>query len=209
MRKIISTTFVTLDGVMQAPGGPEEDKTNGFKYGGWQVAVPMDKMMESTLSAIMNAPFELLLGKTTYNIFASYWPHAKIDNEVAVPFNATKKYVVSHTSFEPSWNNSVCVTGDVPAQLQKLKEENGPNLWVWGSGNLIQTLLKDHLIDRMQLWIYPLTIGSGPGRAGKKLFEEGTGPEKFKLAESKISTTGVILATYEPVGGFKTGTIGE
>ncbi|MEK9131741.1 MAG: dihydrofolate reductase family protein [Patescibacteria group bacterium] len=211
MRKIITTTFVTLDGVMQAPGGPEEDTSNGFKHGGWQAAVPMDEMMGATLSKGMNAPFELLLGKTTYNIFASYWPHAKVDNEVAVPFNRTRKYVVSHSSFKPAWNNSVCITGDLPdrqagvvEQIKKLKQEDGPNLWVWGSGDLIQTLLKAHLIDQMQVWIYPLTIGSG-----KKLFANGTQAEKFKLIESKISSTGVILATYEPAGGFKTGRVDE
>ncbi|MEK7102744.1 MAG: dihydrofolate reductase family protein [Patescibacteria group bacterium] len=204
MRKIITTTFITLDGVMQAPGGPEEDTSNGFKYGGWQVSVPMDEMMGSTLSAAMAAPFELLLGKTTYNIFASYWPHAKTDSEVAIPFNSTKKYVVSHESFEPAWNNSTCITGDVVAQIQKLKEEDGSNLWVWGSGNLIQTLLKHNLIDQMQVWIYPLTIGSG-----KRLFADGTQAQKFSLIESKISSTGVILATYEPVPGFKTGRVDE
>ncbi len=127
---------------MQAPGGPEEDTSSGFKYGGWQAGIPMDEMMGATLSAVMNAPFELLLGKTTYNIFASYWPTAKTDNEVAVPFNSTRKYVVSHTAFEPSWNNSVCITGDVVEQIKKLKEQDGPDLWIWGSGNLIQTLLK-------------------------------------------------------------------
>lgn len=195
---------MTLDGVMQAPGGPEEDTSSDFKYGGWQAAVPMDEMMSSTISAVMGAPFELLLGKTTYDIFASYWPHAKIDNEVALPFNSTKKYVVAQESFEPSWHNSACITGDVVEQIKKLKSEDGPDLWVWGSGNLIQTLLKYHLIDRMHLWIYPLTIGSG-----KRLFADGTQTEKFKLVESKISSTGVILATYEPVGGFKTGRMGE
>ncbi len=204
MRKIFTTTFVTLDGVMQAPGGPEEDTTSDFKYGGWQAGIPMDDMMGSTISKAMAAPFELLLGRMTYDIFASYWPHAKTDNEVAVPFNSTKKYVVTHTPFEPAWNNSICVSGNVVAQIQKLKEEDGPDLWVWGSGNLIQTLLAHHLIDRMELWIYPLTIGSG-----KKLFAEGTQTQKFKLTESKISSTGVILATYEPVEGFKTGRVGE
>ncbi len=204
MRKIITMTFVTLDGVMQAPGGPEEDTSDGFKYGGWQVSVPMDEMMGSRISAVMSAPFELLLGKTTYDIFASYWPHAKTDSEVAVPFNSTRKYVVSHESFEPAWNNSICITGDVAAQIQKLKEEDGPDLWVWGSGNLIQTLLEHHLIDRMYLWIYPLTIGSG-----KKLFADGTQVQKFALVESKISSTGVILAAYEPVEGFKTGRVDE
>lgn len=198
MRKIVTTTFVTLDGVMQAPGGPEEDTTGGFAYGGWQLSFPSDEMMNSTLSKIMNSPFELLLGKTTYDIFASYWPTAKTDLEVANPFNKTKKYVVSHQSFKPAWHNSTCITGDVVVQLQKLKEEDGPDLWVWGSGNLIQTLLKNHLIDRMHLWIYPITIG-----IGKRLFAEGTQPENFKLVDSHISTTGVILATYEPAGDLK------
>ncbi len=204
MRKIITTTFVTLDGVMQAPGGPEEDPSNGFKYGGWQAAVPLDEMMGSALSAVMGAPFELLLGRNTYEIFASYWPHAKTDHEVAIPFNSTRKYVVSGESFEPAWQNSVCITGDVVEQLHDLKRADGPDLWVWGSGNLIQTLLEHHLIDRMHLWIYPLTIGSG-----KRLFTDGTQAEKFELVESKISSTGVILATYQPAGGFKTGRVDE
>jgi len=198
MRKIITTTFITLDGVMQAPGGPEEDKTGGFAYGGWQLSYPSDQMMDSTLSEIMNAPFELLLGKTTYDIFASYWPNAKTDHEVAVPFNETKKYVVSHESFEPTWNNSVCITGDVVAEIKKLKEKDGPDLWVWGSGNLIQTLLENHLIDRMQLWIYPITIGNG-----KRLFAHGTQAQNFKLIDSKISATGVIIAICEPADALR------
>ena len=202
MRKIITTTFVTLDGVMQAPGGPEEDTSDGFKWGGWQAAVPMDEMMSSTLMGIMGTPFELLLGRTTFEIWAKYWPYQK--GEIADPFNSTKKYVVSDKSFEPSWANSFCITGDVVSQIKKLKEEKAPDLHVWGSGNLIQTLLKNRLIDRMQLWIYPLTIGSG-----KRLFTDGTLAEKFKLVKSKISSSGVVLATYEPAGGFKTGRVDE
>ena len=201
MRKIITTTFVTLDGVMQAPGGPKEDTSGGFAYGGWQITFPSDEWMDSRLSDIMKAPFELLLGKTTYDIFAAYWPTAKTDNEVAEPFNKTKKYVVSHESFEPSWHNSACITGDVVTQLKKLKQEDGPDLWVWGSGNLIQTLLKNHLIDRMHVWIYPITLGSG-----KRLFAEGTQAEHWRLTGSKISTTGVIVASYEPAGPLKAGT---
>jgi dihydrofolate reductase len=185
--------------VMQAPGGAQEDTAGGFEYGGWQISFPSDQMMDSKLSEIMNAPFELLLGKTTYNIFASYWPTATTDLDVAAPFNKTKKYVVSHEAFEPSWNNSTCITGDVVTQLKKLKEEDGPDLWVWGSGNLIQTLLKDHLIDQMNLWIYPITIGKG-----KRLFADGTQPENFKLVEAKISETGVLVATYEPSAPLKT-----
>lgn|SRR3989344_4301169 len=200
MRKIITTTFVTLDGVMQAPGGPEEDTSGGFAYGGWQMSYPSDQRMDSMLSEFMNAPFELLLGKTTYDIFASYWPKAKTDHEVAIPFNKTHKYVVSHKSFEPSWHNSTCITGDVVTQLKKLKEEDGPDLWVWGSGNLIQTLLKHHLIDRMHLWIYPITLGSG-----KRLFADGTQAEQWKLTNSYVSTTGVIVASYEPAGTLKSG----
>ncbi|MBX4200769.1 dihydrofolate reductase family protein, partial [Candidatus Parcubacteria bacterium] len=127
-------------------------------------------------------------------------PTAKTDMEVAKPFNSTKKYVVSQEPFDPSWNNSVCITGDVVAQIKKLKEEDGPDLWVWGSGDLIQTLLKGHLIDRMHLWIHPITIGKG-----KKLFTHGTQPENFKLVDSKIGTNGVIFATYEPAGSLKAG----
>jgi dihydrofolate reductase len=200
MRKIITVTFITLDGVMQAPGGKEEDKTGGFAYGGWQLSYPSGEVMEAKLNEFFNAPFELLLGKTTYDIFAAFWPTATTDLQVANPFNATKKYVVSHQSFEPSWNNSICITGDVVTQLKKLKEEDGPDLWVWGSGNLIQTLLKEHLIDRMHLWIYPITIGTG-----KRLFMQGTQPENFKLVDSKITTTGIIFATYEPSGDLKIG----
>ncbi|HUO50608.1 MAG TPA: dihydrofolate reductase family protein [Candidatus Paceibacterota bacterium] len=198
MRKIITTTFVTLDGVMQAPGGPQEDTSGGFMYGGWQMSFPHDQELGSILNGFFSIPFELLLGKITYDIFAGFWPHATEDLQVAKPFNATKKYVVSHESFEPAWNNSVCITGDVGAQLRKLKEENGPDLWVWGSGNLIQTLLKEHLIDRMHVWIHPLTLGTG-----KRLFADGTHAENFKLVDSKIGATGIIFATYEPAGDFK------
>ena len=203
MRKIITTTFVTLDGVMQAPGGPQEDTSGGFAYGGW-VAHYWDEMMGEVMTGFMNLPFELLLGKRTYDIFASYWPHAKIDHEVAKPFNATKKYVVSHTPFEPSWQNSAVVTGDVVMEIKKLKEQSGPDLWVHGSGNLIQTLLKNHLIDRMHVWIFPVTVGPG-----KRLFAEGAQPDAFTLVDSKSSSTGVVIATYEPAGALKTGTIGE
>ncbi len=182
---------------MQAPGGKEEDVSGGFKYGGWQMSFPHDEKLLPILGGFFNIPFELLLGKTTYDIFAGYWPTAKTDLEVAEPFNKTKKYVVSHKQFNPEWNNSICITGDVVEQIKKLKEEDGPDLWVWGSGNLIQTLLKNHLIDRMHLWIHPITIGTG-----KKLFAEGTQPENFKLVDSKIGPTGLIFTTYEPAGAL-------
>jgi dihydrofolate reductase len=198
MRKIITTTFITLDGVMQAPGGPEEDKTGGFAYGGWQLSYPSDEMLNSKLNEFFSAPFELLLGRITYDIFASYWPTDNKEPEVAEPFNRTRKYVVTHKVFEPTWNNSVCITGDVISEIKKLKEMDAPDLCVWGSGNLIQTMLENHLIDRMHLFIYPMTLGTG-----KKLFAGGTQPEGFKLTESKVSTTGVIFATYEPTGPLK------
>lgn len=198
MRKIITMTFLTLDGVMQAPGGPEEDTDNGFAYGGWQLDREEDKEANKMLNEFFAAPFELLLGRRTYDIFAAYWPHHPEIKEVAEPFNRTKKYVVSDESFEPAWNNSTLITGDVVPALQKLKETNDPDLWVWGSGNLIQTLLSHHLIDRMHVWIFPLTIGTG-----KKLFAEGTQPERFKVVDSKVTPTGILCATYEPSGPLK------
>lgn len=198
VRKIITTTFVTLDGVMQAPGGPKEDTTGGFAYGGWSVNY-WDEMMGVVMDGFMDIPFELLLGKRTYGIFAAHWPYSK-EEPVAGKFNSTKKYVVSHKPFTLSWQNSVCITGDVVAEIKKLKRKNGPDLWVHGSGNLIQTLLKHHLIDRMHLWTFPVTVGRG-----KRLFAEGTQAEGFKLKESKSSTTGVIIATYESTGALKTG----
>lgn len=148
--------------------------------------------------------FELLLGRVTYDIFAGYWPTAKTDSEVAVPFNATKKYVVSHDgNFKATWNNSTVVSGDVVAEIKKLKAMDGPDLWVWGSGNLIQTLLQHHLIDRMELIIHPVTVGSG-----KRLFGSGTQPATWKLVDSKVTSSGVIFASYEPAGELKTALIG-
>ena len=203
MRKIIVTQFMTMNGVVQAPGGPTEDTSGGFKYGGWS-ANYWDKIAGDVMTGFMGLPFELLLGRRTYDIFASYWPTAKTDVVVGVKFNATRKYVVSNKKLELSWENSVCITGDVPALIKKLKEADGPDLWVHGSGNLIQTLLKNDLIDRMYIWTCPVTVGGG-----KRLFAEGTKAEGFKLTDSKISEKGVIIATYEPAGELKTGTMGE
>ncbi len=202
MRKIITTTFVSLDGVMQAPGGPEEDASGGFKYGGWLANHWEDP--DNTMGGFMKLPFELLLGRVTYDIFASYWPTAEVDQDVAVPFNANKKYVVSHKSFVPGWQNTQCISGDVVAEIRRLKEMDAPDLWVHGSGNLIQTLLKNELVDRMHIWTFPVTIGEG-----KRLFAEGTMPRSWKMVGSKISKGGVIIGTYEPAGELTTGTIGE
>ncbi|HVW66251.1 MAG TPA: dihydrofolate reductase family protein [Candidatus Peribacteraceae bacterium] len=205
MRKIITTTFVTMDGVMQAPGGSTEDTASGFKYGGWQFGADyQDEVAGKVIHDFMTAPFELLLGRLTYEIFAGYWPNHPEIELIATPFNSTRKYVVSHTSIPLPWNNSALISGDVVADIQKLKSMDAPDLWVWGSGNLIQTLLKHNLIDRMHIWIHPLTIGTG-----KKLFAEGTQPERFKSVDTKITSSGVIIATYEPGGELKTGTAGE
>lgn len=204
MRKIITTTFVTMDGVMQAPGGPKEDTSGNFTSGGWSFGW-WDKMMGDVMNEFMGRPFELLLGRKTYDIFAAYWPKAQKDQVVALPFNSTRKYVVSHDAkFALSWENSTLITGDVVSQIRKLKEDDGPDLWVHGSGNLIQTLLANNLIDRMHIWMFPVTVG-----AGKRLFAEGSHPAAWKLVDSKTATTGVIIATCEPAGPLKTGTMGE
>jgi len=193
-RKIITMTFITLDGVMQAAGSHEE----GFDYGGWEMPFQADEMMGSVMAEYMKGSFELLLGRKTYDVFASFWPSAPDFIEAKKPFNETKKYVVSHKEFEPNWQNSFCITGDVVTQINKLKEEDGPDLWVHGSGNLIQTLLKQRLIDKMLLSIHPLTIGKG-----KRFFDEGTQAETMKLVDSKISPMGIIFATYERVGDLE------
>ncbi len=198
MRKLIVSTFVTLDGVMQAPGGPEEDPTGGFTYGGWTVNY-WDDLMGQVMGEYMAKPFELLLGRKTYEIFAAHWPYIK-DDPTADKLNSARKYVVSRTLDEVNWNNSTLVIGNVEQAIRTLKEQNMPELQVNGSGNLIQTLLKHDLIDEFRLWIFPVTIGKG-----KRLFGEGTQLANLKLIDSKTSTTGVIIATYEPAGELKTG----
>lgn len=202
MRKIITTTFITLDGVMQAPGGPEEDTSQGFRYGGWTAAPGLwDDMMGGIMNDFMSRPFELLLGRRTYDIFASYWPTAQVEQEVAVPFNRTVKHVVSHEPIDLTWQNSRLITGDVVTQIRQLKEQSGPDLWVHGSGGLIQTLLANDLIDTMHLWTFPVTVGGG-----KRLFGEGTQPRTMRLIDSKTSTSGVLIAEYEFAGPLEVGT---
>lgn len=203
MRKIITTTFVSLDGVMQAPGGPDEDRSGDFKYGGWSFNY-WDEVGGAVMSGFMQLPFEMLLGRRTYDIFAGYWPNAKSDQEIAHKFNSTTKYVVSHQPLKLSWQNSVLVSGDVVTQLKQLKTQNKPDLWVHGSGNLIQTLLANDLVDRMVVWTCPATIGGG-----KKLFSEGTKAANWKLIDSKLTTKGVVISTYEPDGPLRVGSFAE
>ncbi len=198
MREIIVTTFVTLDGVMQAPGGPGEDDSGGFAHGGWSVNY-WDATMNETIAAIMGKPFDLLLGRRTYDIFASFWPNAA-DAPGAKELNAATKYVVSASHPALTWGPAVLVEGDVPARIAGLKGEAGPELQVHGSGNLIQTLLRHGLVDRFYVWVFPVLVGSG-----KRLFADGTAPAGLKLTSSTVSTTGVVIGTYEPAGALKTG----
>jgi dihydrofolate reductase len=200
-RKIITTTFVTMDGVMQAPGAPEEDPSSGFTHGGWQAKV-MDKSLRDAIDEFLRPPFAMLLGRHTYDIFAGHWPKQDPNNAIAKQFNEATKYVVSHEPFEADWVNTTVVSGDVPAALRRLKAEAGPDLIVWGSGTLIQTLLRETLVDRMHIWIHPVTVGTG-----KRLFADGTPPAAWKLVKSRVGDA-VIIATYEPAGELVTGTIG-
>jgi len=198
VRKLIVLSFVTLDGVMQAPGGPEEDTSGGFKYGGWTVGY-WDDFMGKVMGMQMAKPFDLLLGRKTYEIFAAYWPNAK-NEPLADKLNEAKKYVVSTTLSKLDWNNSTLITGDIVDEIKKLKKQDGPEIQVHGSSNLIQTLLKNDLVDEFCLKIFPVTIGTG-----KRLFGDGTIPASFKLLESRISTAGVIVTTYVRDGEIKTG----
>lgn len=198
MRKIVVLTFVSLDGVMQAPGGPEEDTSGDFKYGGWTVPY-WDEFSGNIMGEQMGMPFDLLLGRKTYDIFAAYWP--KQDPEsLGAPFNKATKYVVSGSSPKLTWENSVLIDGNAAQKLKELKQQDGPMLQVHGSSNLIQTLLKNDLVDELWLKIFPVTLGQG-----KRLFESGTIPAAFELMESKTSPNGVIFANYKRSGEIKTG----
>lgn len=199
MRKLFVLTFVSLDGVMQAPGGPDEDTSGGFTYGGWTFPY-FDEFAGSIMGEQLSQPFDLLLGRKTYDIFAAYWPKQPPDGPIAAPFNKAHKYVVSHSDQNLSWVNSSLITGDVAGEIKKLKETDGPDLQVHGSGNLIQTLLQRDLIDQLWLKTFPVTLGKG-----KRLFAEGTIPGAWKLIESKTSPSGIIFASYERSGDVKTG----
>ena len=198
MRKLIVTTFLTLDGVMQAPGGPGEDDSGGFAHGGWSVNY-WDERMGQIMGEAMSSPFDLVLGRTTYDIFAAYWPHAP-EEAGSKPLNEATKYVASRGQPALGWSRSVLIEGDAAEGIAALKRGDGPELQVHGSGNLIQTLLRPGLIDQYRLWVFPLVIGSG-----KRLFADGTIPSGLKLVDSKVSTTGVIIGTYEPAGEIVTG----
>jgi len=201
MRKIIVQEFISLDGVMQAPGGPEEDPSNDFKFGGWTAPYfyaadeEANEFMQKNLTVT-----DLLLGRKTYEIFAAYWPeHA----DMWPGINDVTKYVVSNGPVEPTWINSELISGDVETHIRKLKNGDGSVLKVIGSGNFAQTLFKHDLVDELWLMIFPVTLGSG-----KRLFGEGTVPASFKLTDSLVTSNGVIFANYERTGEVITGTIG-
>src|SRR5215469_12909227 len=203
MRKLIVLSFITLDGVMQAPGGPEEDPTGGFKYEGW-VAGYSDDFLLNVMIKQTSKPFDLLLGRKTYEIFAAYWPYVNAHkNPFAAKLNNAKKYVASKTLTKLDWNNSELIDGDVTKGIKRIKEQDGPEIQVHGSGNLIQTLLKHDLVEELWLKIFPVTLG-----VGKRLFAEGVIPAGFKVLESGISSSGVIIASYEHADEVKTGSLG-
>jgi dihydrofolate reductase len=196
MRKIIVLEHISLDGVIQAPGGPDEDTSGGFAYGGW-IAPYSDEILGTALRRQMNLPFDLLLGRTTFDIWESFWPgHA--DEWPGV--NTATKYVASNTRTSSKWQPSVFLNGDIPEKVAKIKQQPGPDLNVWGSGNLLQTLMTHDLVDVFWLMIYPITLGGG-----KRLFAEGTIPAAFKVTESKVGSNGVIVVSYERAGAITTG----
>ena len=195
MRKVIVLEHISLDGVIQAPGGPDEDTSGGFAYGGW-IAPYSDPMLGTAIRRQMNLPFDLLLGRKTYEIWAPYWP----DNADAWPgANAATKYVASNSMTSGEWQPSVFLNGDIAEKVGKIKQEPGPDLHVWGSGHLIQTLIQHDLVDTFWLMIYPITLG-----VGKRLFADGTIPMAFKVTESKVTPKGVIVVNYERAGAIIT-----
>jgi dihydrofolate reductase len=195
MRTLAVNSFVSLDGVMQAPGGPAEDPTGGFTLGGWAVNYFDDEMMAMVAES---GPYELLLGRGTYEIFAAHWPFD--EGPIADHLNTTRKHVASTTLEKVDWNNSTLITGDVADYVRELKRQDGPEIQVHGSPGLIQTLLEYDLIDEYRLWIFPVVVG-----AGKRFFGDGTHPGALKLVNSKISSTGVTINTYERAGDIEIG----
>jgi dihydrofolate reductase len=198
MRKVIVLEFMTLDGVIQAGGGPQEDTSGGFPYGGWQAPYG-DDVEGAVMQKQMSLPFDLLLGRTTFDIWEPYWPkHTDIWPGAAT----ATKYVASNTRTSSEWQPTVFLSGDVPEKVRQIKQGSGPNLHVFGSANLVQTLMKHDLVDEFWLKIYPLTLGSG-----KRLFTEGTIPAAFRVTESQVSPNGIIIANYERAGAVKTGSL--
>lgn len=199
MRKITAITQVTLDGVMQAPGGPEEDPTNGFTHGGW--AMPyFDDDGGRTVGEVIADELDLLLGRRTYEIFAAYWPKHGDDNPIAKAFNKATKYVVTRSLDRLDWESSQRIDGDVVEEVRQLKASDGPALQVWGSSVLLQTLIAADLVDEHRIWIFPLVLGEG-----KRLFENGLPPRGLTLVETRSTPRGVLVNTYRPAGPLPRG----
>jgi dihydrofolate reductase len=198
MRKIIAITHVTLDGIMQAPGGSEEDPQGGFTYGGW-IWHFGDEAVGEALDKIMAGEFDLLLGRRTYEIFAAYWPYAG-DNPIAKAFNKATKYVVTHSLDRFDWVNTQPIGGDVVDEIRRLKASDGPELHIWGSSELLQTLIAADLVDEFRVWVYPVVLGKG-----QRLFENGVPPRGLTLVESRGTSKGVLLNTYRPAGPLPVG----
>jgi dihydrofolate reductase len=188
MRKVVVLEHISLDGVIQAPGGPDEDTSGGFAYGGW-ISSYSDPILGTFIRRQMNLPFDLLLGRKTYDIWAPYWPHHA---DAWPDVNTATKYVASKTITSGAWQPSVFISGNIAEKVAKIKQQPGPDLHVWGSSNLLQTLIKHNLVDTFWLMIYPITLG-----AGKRLFAEGTIPAAFKVTESILGSNGVIVVNYE------------
>jgi dihydrofolate reductase len=196
MRKVIVLEHISLDGVIQAPGGPDEDTSGGFAYGGW-IAPFSDDILGTALRKQMNLPFDLLLGRKTYEIWEPYWP---LHGDIWPGVNPATKYVASNTRSSGEWQPSVFLNGDIAEKVAKIKQQPGPDLHVWGSGHLLQTLIKHDLVDVFWLMIYPITLGGG-----KRLFAEGTIPAAFKVTESTVTPNGVIVVNYERAGAITSG----
>jgi dihydrofolate reductase len=197
MRELVVLTFMTLDGVMQAPGGPEEDPSGGFAAGGWSVPY-FDEGVEKAMGEQMGKPFDLVLGRKTYEIFAAHWPHD--EGPAADALNGATKHVASRTLDDLDWQNSHLIEGDVPEGVRQLKEQDGPELQVHGSSDLLQTLIAHDLVDAFKVKIYPIAVGGG-----KRLFGDGTVPAAFELSDGRISPKGVVIATYRRAGDVETG----
>jgi dihydrofolate reductase len=196
MRKVIVLEHISLDGVIQAPGGPGEDTSGGFAYGGW-IAPYSDEILGTALRGQMNLSFDLLVGRKTFEIWEPYWPkHADVWPGV----NTATKYIASNTRTSSEWQPSVFLSGDLAEKVAKIKGQQGPDLHVWGSSNLIQTLIKHDLVDAFWLMIYPITLGGG-----KRLFANGTIPAAFKVMENEVTSKGVIVVNYERAGAIATG----
>jgi dihydrofolate reductase len=198
VRKINVLEFMSVDGVIQAPGGPKEDNSGGFEYGGWQ-SPHRDAVSGAAMKKQMKAPADVLLGRKTFEMFAAFWPqHADIWPEVQI----ATKYVASNTITSSEWKPTVILSGDIARKIAEIKKQDGPNLHVWGSGSLVQTLLKHDLVDALWLKIFPITLGSG-----KRLFAEGTIPAAFKVTESAVTPKGVIIVNYERAGAVPIGSM--